>query len=80
MNKELQRYYEERFSLMTTKGWLDLIEDIDKLKLSVADIATVKNGDDLQFRKGQLDIINWILTLKQVSESAYQGLKDEGIV
>lgn len=80
MDKELQQYYEERFSLMTTKGWNDLIEDVDKLKLSVADITTVKNGDDLQFRKGQLDIINWILTLKQVSESAYQGLKDEGIV
>jgi hypothetical protein len=28
---ELQKYYEERFSMFSQQGWLDLIEDIDKM-------------------------------------------------
>ncbi len=28
MNPELQKYYEERFSMMSTQGWIDLMEDV----------------------------------------------------
>jgi hypothetical protein len=31
MNQELQKYYEERFSMMATEGWQDLLEDIDNM-------------------------------------------------
>jgi len=29
MTQELQKYYENRSSMMATDGWIDLIEDID---------------------------------------------------
>jgi hypothetical protein len=28
MNRELQDYYENRFAMMSTQGWKDLVEDI----------------------------------------------------
>lgn len=80
IDKELQFYYESRFSMMATKGWSDLIEDIELMRLAIADISTIKDEKELQFRKGQLDIIDWITKLKFVSEEAYKELQDEGTV
>ena len=31
MNKELDKYYTERFDMMASQGWKDLIEDIDEM-------------------------------------------------
>ena len=30
MNKDLQKYYEDRFTMFTTQGWKDLVVDIEK--------------------------------------------------
>ena len=32
MAPDLQKYYEEQFSMMATQGWADLVEDFLKLK------------------------------------------------
>ena len=32
MAPELQKYYEDQFSMMATQGWADLVEDFQKLK------------------------------------------------
>ena len=40
----------------------------------------IKDEKELNFRKGQIDILTWIATLKGISEEAYQELKDEGTV
>lgn len=74
MTPELTKYYEERFSMMSTQGWTDLMEDTAQLKASYDNLSTIKTVDELYFRKGQLDIINWILNLKQVSEQAFEEL------
>ena len=57
MDKDLQEYYEERFKMMVSKGWLD--------------------EKTLNKRKGQLDILNWILTLKNVSQETYAELEND---
>ena len=75
MNKELEQYYEERFSMMTTKGWSDLLEDVQKMYDARNHVLAVQDEKDLQFKKGQLDVLQWILTLKQSSEEVYEQLK-----
>ena len=77
MSPELQKYYEERFSTMATKGWSDFIEDVQELKKPLENLTTIKTVEDLYFRQGQLDIINWVLGLKSVSEMAFEELKNE---
>jgi hypothetical protein len=74
MNPELQKYYEERFSMFGQQGWLDLIEDVDKMLESLNNISTIEDANALQFRKGELSILLWLKNLKQISERAYEDL------
>lgn len=77
MTPELQKYYEERFSMFAQQGWLDLMEDIDKMLESLNNISTIEDGNALQFRKGELSILLWVRNLKQISERAYEDLRAE---
>jgi hypothetical protein len=77
MNPELQKYYEERFSMFSQQGWLDLMEDVDKMLDSLNNISTIEDGNALQFRKGELSILLWLRNLKQISERAYEDLRAE---
>lgn len=80
MDKDLQEYYENRFDMMSTKGWAQLIEDVQALHDSYDKVNSITSPDDFYFRKGQLDILQWILSLKAVSEQTYEELKDEETV
>ena len=77
MDRELQDYYEHRFATMSTKGWVDFIEDTQNLYDTYNKINTAESFEEFHKRKGQLDILQWILTLKNVSEQAYEELKNE---
>lgn len=77
MTPELQKYYEERFNMFSQQGWLDLMEDVDKMLESLNNISTIEDGNALQFRKGELSILLWVRNLKQISERAYEDLRAE---
>ena len=77
MDQELRKYYEDRFTMMVTPGWKDFIEDVEKLVTQYNNINTVDDEKQLQKRNGQLDILNWILTLKQVSQETFDELENE---
>jgi hypothetical protein len=79
MTPELQKYYEERFSMMSTQGWIDLMEDVDKMIEPLNNISTIADEKTLQFRKGELSILIWLKNLKQVSERAFEDLNEKNI-
>jgi hypothetical protein len=79
MTPELQKYYEERFSMMATQGWKDLLEDIDNMVNALNNISTVQDEKDLMFKKGELSILTWLKTLKEVSERAYEELNEKNV-
>ena len=79
MDKELQQYYEDRFEMFTTKGWKDLLVDIEKIKSSIK-VEDIPDEKTLFARRGELRIMNWILTLKDVSEQTYKDLDNEDTV
>jgi len=79
VNPELQKYYEERFSIMATVGWKDLMEDIDNMINSLNNISTIPDEKSLQFKKGELSILTWLKTLKQVSTQAYEELNEKNV-
>jgi hypothetical protein len=74
MDKKLQSYYEERFSMMATKGWQDLMEDAEQMFKALNQVMPIQNETELQLKRGQLDILNWILSLKESSTQAYEQL------
>jgi len=77
MNKELQRYYEDRFGMMATPGWKDLIEDIELMIKSTDSIQGVDTEQQLHFKKGELSIMNWIKTLRESSSEMYDQLQQD---
>ena len=79
MNQELQKYYEERFSTMSTQGWIELMEDVDKMIEPLNNISTIVDEKGLQFRKGELSILIWLKNLKQVSERAFEDLNEKNV-
>ena len=79
MSPELQKYYEARFDLMSKEGWKDLMEDIDTMIESLNNISTIPDEKSLHFKKGELSILVWLKTLRQVSTQAYEDLNEKNI-
>ena len=77
MDIELQRYYEDRFTMMSTQGWKDLVEDVKAMFDAYNQIDSVASPDEFLKRKGQVDILQWILSLENTSEQTYKELQDE---
>lgn len=77
MNPELQTYYEETFSMVSTEGWKFFVEDMESLKETIDSVSNTLNAEDLFFKKGQLDILTLILTRKKICEESYNQLAGE---
>ena len=77
MNRELQDYYEDRFSMMSSKGWQNLIEDIEVMLSSTDTIRGVDTEQQLWFRKGEVSIMTWLKNLKESSNEVYEQLQKE---
>jgi hypothetical protein len=75
MTPELQRYYESRFEMMNSDGWKELIEDIQLIIDSTDKLSSVNTEAELHFKKGELSILKWLVSLEEVSNAAYEELK-----
>jgi len=79
MTPDLQKYYEDRFSMMGSDGWKDLMEDIDIMISSLNNISVIEGEKDLKFKQGELSILNWLKTLHEVSKMAYEELDEKNV-
>lgn len=77
MNKELQTYYENRFEMMATQGWLDLLEDLELMIKTTNSLDGLQTEQQLHFRKGELSIMNWLKTLRESSTEVYEQLQED---
>ena len=77
MNRELQLYYENRFSMMATQGWADLLEDLEIMIEATNTLAGVDTEQQLHFKKGEMSILNWIKNLRDASAEVYDQLQQE---
>jgi hypothetical protein len=53
-------------------GWLDLINDLETIESGVKNIDTMNSEKDLWEAKGQLRILNFILSLENVTHLAVE--------
>lgn len=77
MSPELQRYYEARLSMMGEPAWKDLMDDVEGMLKATNDLNSVSDDKSLYFKKGEISMMNWMLSLKQISEQAYTQLKED---
>jgi len=76
MDLKLQKYYEDRFEMMGTQGWKDLMLDIEEMVKSTDTLSGINDEKTLHFRKGELSIMRWMLNIASMSEEAYRELHE----
>ena len=77
MTPELQAYYEKRLSMMGDTAWKQLMEDVTQMLDATNDLSSVPDEKTLHYRRGEISMMRWMLSLREVSEQAYQQMKDE---
>ena len=66
------QFLEDRLSMMETEGWRDFIEDFKNLENSASNIDTMNSEQDLWHAKGQLLMINLVLSLQSATNIALE--------
>lgn len=77
MDQELEKYFNNYFDLFGTDGWKQLIEELNNNALGVNNLQATKDSDDLNFRKGQLNVLASIINLKNTIEASYKEASEE---
>lgn len=79
LTPELEAYYDTYNELFNSKGFKQLTVDLEEQARQLADIQSVKDNDDLFFRKGQVAILAYLLNLPDVVSNAREQaeLEDE---
>ena len=72
MPKEDIQFLQDRLSMMETEGWHDLIEDFKILEDSASNINSMNSEQDLWHAKGQLLMINLVLSLQSATNLALE--------
>jgi hypothetical protein len=62
--------------MMSTKAWTQLIEDLLEMRTLYENIRNC-DKDTVEFRKGQVDILDYVIGLKDLSEKAYEELNEK---
>ena len=72
MDKQTEEYYDNYFSLFRQKGWQQLISDFGINTQQINSIEATKDVNDMFFRKGQLNILAYLLNLESVITNNYE--------
>ena len=75
MDVILQKYYEDRMNMCSTEAWKELMKDVEGMLKATDTLSSVNDTHSLDFRKGEVAMMRWMLSIAQVSEDAYEGLK-----
>jgi hypothetical protein len=63
--------------MMGEEAWKDLMFDVEQMLAATNDLSSVQDEKMLHFRRGEISMMRWMLSLKETSENAYKGLQDE---
>ena len=77
MTPELETYYNNYNELFNHDGFKQLLEDVSSNVDRLADIQTVKDLEDLFFRKGQIAAFNSIISLERTIEAGREQVESQ---
>lgn len=73
----LEEYYAALFLMYGGDGWKKLMEDFGRMQETHDGLAGLETVEQLWFRKGQVDLINFLLAHQATNEAAYASLLSE---
>jgi len=77
MNTELETYFDNYFELFNHEGFKQLLQELSTNATQLADIQTVKDVEDLFYRKGQVAAFATVINLQATIEAAREQAEAE---
>jgi|TARA_R100000479_G_scaffold68245_1_gene32438 hypothetical protein len=77
VDKEAEQYYDNYFSLFRQQGWKQLMNDFGQNAGQINSVEATKDADDMQFRKGQLNVIGYLLNMESIMNTNYEQASEE---
>ena len=77
MNSELETYFDNFNQLFNNEGFKQLLEEISETSKQLSDVQTVKDVEELFFRKGQLAAFATIVNLQATIEATREQAEAE---
>jgi|TARA_E500000318_G_scaffold87030_1_gene83870 hypothetical protein len=77
LDQETQQYYDNYFTLFSTDGWKQLIEELKQNALVINSVEATKDSNDLYMRKGQINVLAYILNLESTTNTNYDELNTD---
>ena len=74
LDKKLEKYYNNRFTMMSQQGWKDLLEDLQNMLNRYSNINNIKTMENFYVAKGQVDILKYIIDLKETTTAVHNSL------
>ena len=65
MTQEEQKYWDDLNDMTLTDGWKALVKELQANAIVINSVTHTKDEADLNFRKGQLNIIHSIINLTE---------------
>ena len=79
MDKETEEYYNKYFDLFTNDGWKQLIEELRQNAFAINSVEATKDSNDLYIRKGQLNVLAYLLNFESTVNNNFDELKKEDV-
>jgi len=79
MDKSDENYYNDLQDMFMTAGWKELMKELSANALQINSVEATKDNDDMFFRKGQLNILSFMLNLESTVDRLQNEGSDEGI-
>ena len=77
MSPELETYFNNYNELFNHEGFKQLVQELSDNALRLADIQSVKDVEDLHFRKGQVAAFATVINLQGTIEAAREQAEAE---
>jgi len=77
MTPELETYFDNYNVLFNSEGFKQLLEELSRNATQLADIQTVKDVEDLFFRKGQVSAFATVINLEATITAAREQAEAE---
>jgi len=79
MDKETEEYYNKYFDLFYNDGWKQLIEELTQNAEAINSVEATKDGNDLYIRKGQLNVLAYMLNFESTVNTNFDELQKEDV-
>lgn len=79
MDKETEKYYNSLQDMFVMEGWKELMKELSANALNINTVEATRDNNDLNFRKGQLNILAFILNLESTVDHLQKEGSDEGL-